>query len=354
MDTTALPWKDFLAQRQAVLDAWPTGRGRHRHRGRRALPAPDPRGQELRQGHAQGHGEPASTLHPAAGRGRPDRRAHPASSATSRPRARPTSCRRRSTPTPARTATRRPRSGIEKSAGRRHVAPQRLPGRQPRPRRLPPGHRSRRQADPGPPRHARRAPPGRDLPGRRLHLLRGRRHLLQHPLRQEGRRRRVPCATGSTSTAWSATTRRTASRINREPFGPLTGTLVPPFISHTVAILEGLLALRAGRQVADPRLRPGRQRPPGPGRRRLARASWPTSTSATAGFTDYDLTIVFHQWMGGFPEDEAKAFAVISLGAVVAAAGQGREDHRQDASRGHGHPDQGGQRGQGSRPPARS
>ena len=34
--------------------------------------------------------------------------------------------------------------------------------------------------------------------------------------------------------------------INREPFGPLTGTLVPPFVSHVVAIIEGILALRQG------------------------------------------------------------------------------------------------------------
>ena len=30
--------------------------------------------------------------------------------------------------------------------------------------------------------------------------------------------------------------------INREPYGPLTGTLVPPCISHAVAIIEALLA----------------------------------------------------------------------------------------------------------------
>ena len=35
-------------------------------------------------------------------------------------------------------------------------------------------------------------------------------------------------------------------RINREPFGPLSGTLVPPFVSHCVAIIEGLLALEQG------------------------------------------------------------------------------------------------------------
>ena len=34
--------------------------------------------------------------------------------------------------------------------------------------------------------------------------------------------------------------------INREPFGPLSGTLVPPFIGHAVALIEGLLALEQG------------------------------------------------------------------------------------------------------------
>lgn len=36
------------------------------------------------------------------------------------------------------------------------------------------------------------------------------------------------------------------------------------------------------------------------------------------GFDDYELSTVFHQWMGGFPEDEAKAFSVIARGAAVA------------------------------------
>lgn len=106
--------------------------------------------------------------------------------------------------------------------------------------------------------------------------------------------------------------------INREPFGPLTGTLVPPFISHVVGIIEGILCLRQGvtsitlgygqcgniiqdvaavislRELADKYFR-------------------------QEGFTNFQLTIVFHQWMGGFPEDESKAFSVISLGSMVAA-----------------------------------
>src|SRR3712207_9155039 len=34
--------------------------------------------------------------------------------------------------------------------------------------------------------------------------------------------------------------------INREPFGPLTGTLVPPSMSNAVAITETLLAAEQG------------------------------------------------------------------------------------------------------------
>jgi methylaspartate mutase epsilon subunit len=39
------------------------------------------------------------------------------------------------------------------------------------------------------------------------------------------------------------------------------------------------------------------------------------------GYSGYDLTIVFHQWMGGFPEDESRAFSIICWGAAVACLG---------------------------------
>jgi methylaspartate mutase epsilon subunit len=108
--------------------------------------------------------------------------------------------------------------------------------------------------------------------------------------------------------------------INREPFGPLTGTLVPPFISHCVALLEGLLALQQGvkcitlgygqagnlaQDVAAMR-----------SLRRLAHHYF-----GLFGFGDYQLSTVFHQWMGGFPENEAKAYSVIALGAAAAKFG---------------------------------
>jgi len=106
-------------------------------------------------------------------------------------------------------------------------------------------------------------------------------------------------------------------RINREPFGPLTGTLVPPCISHAVAILEGILALQqgvrcltlgygqAGNLIQDMAAMKSL--------RSLAHEFF-----QAAGYDDYELTTVFHQWMGGFPSDEAKAFSVISWGGVVA------------------------------------
>jgi methylaspartate mutase epsilon subunit len=108
--------------------------------------------------------------------------------------------------------------------------------------------------------------------------------------------------------------------VNREPFGPLTGTLVPPCISHSVGILEGLLALEQG--VRSLTLGYGQG-----GNMAQDIAAIHTLRSLAgeyfqaAGFSGYDLSIVFHQWMGGFPEDEARAFSIICWGAAVASLG---------------------------------
>lgn len=106
--------------------------------------------------------------------------------------------------------------------------------------------------------------------------------------------------------------------INREPYGPLTGTLVPPSISHTVAILEGLLAAEQG--VRNLTLGYGQC-----GNLLQDVAALHTLEELAEeylnqyGYTNYQLTTVFHQWMGGFPQDEAKAFGVITWGAATAA-----------------------------------
>ncbi|SDF32121.1 methylaspartate mutase subunit E [Sporolituus thermophilus] len=106
--------------------------------------------------------------------------------------------------------------------------------------------------------------------------------------------------------------------INREPFGPLTGTLVPPSISHAVAIIEGILAAEQG--VKNITLGYGQC---GNLIQDVAAIKALEALAeeyfAKHGYTDCVLTTVFHQWMGGFPQDEAKAFAVISWGAAAAA-----------------------------------
>ncbi len=106
--------------------------------------------------------------------------------------------------------------------------------------------------------------------------------------------------------------------INREPFGPLTGTLVPPSISNTVAVLESLLAAEQGVK----HLTVGYGQCGNLIQDVAAIKSLRNMTEKYLkkfGYEDVKVTTVLHQWMGGFPQDEAKAFGVISLGATAAA-----------------------------------
>ncbi|MBV8047173.1 MAG: methylaspartate mutase subunit E [Paludibacterium sp.] len=106
-------------------------------------------------------------------------------------------------------------------------------------------------------------------------------------------------------------------RINREPFGPLSGTLVPPFMSHAVAIIEGLLALEQGvRSITVGYGQVGNIVQDIAAIRSLRALA--DEYFRAAGFDDFELTTVFHQWMGGFPENEAMAFSVISWGGAIA------------------------------------
>ncbi len=106
--------------------------------------------------------------------------------------------------------------------------------------------------------------------------------------------------------------------INREPFGPLTGTLIPPCVSNSVAIIEALLAATQG--VKDITVGYGQC-----GNLIQDVAAVRTLKEQTKeylaryGYDDVRVTTVFHQWMGGFPQDEAKAFGVISWGSAAAA-----------------------------------
>ena len=106
--------------------------------------------------------------------------------------------------------------------------------------------------------------------------------------------------------------------INREPFGPLTGTLVPPCISHAVAVIEALVAAEQGVKNITV------------GYGQLGNLLQDVAAVKTLeivaneylkkyGYGDVEVTTVLHQWMGGFPQDEAKAFGVISWGSAAAA-----------------------------------
>ncbi len=107
-------------------------------------------------------------------------------------------------------------------------------------------------------------------------------------------------------------------KINREPFGPLTGTLVPPSISNTVMIVEALLAAEQGVKNISVGY--------GMGGNLVQDVAAINSLYEQTnfyldkfGFKNMEITTVFHQWMGGFPKDEAEAMALIAYSSTVAA-----------------------------------
>ncbi len=106
--------------------------------------------------------------------------------------------------------------------------------------------------------------------------------------------------------------------INREPFGPLTGTLIPPCISNSVAVIEALLAAAQGvKDITVGYGQCGNLIQDVAALRSLSKLT--KEYLVKFGYNDVRVTTVFHQWMGGFPQDEAKAFGVISWGAAAAA-----------------------------------
>ena len=112
--------------------------------------------------------------------------------------------------------------------------------------------------------------------------------------------------------------------INREPYGPLTGTLVPPSMSNAVAIIEAMLAAEQGvKNVTVGYGQCGNLVQDVAALRVLEELT--EEYLEKYGYEDVTVTSVLHQWMGGFPQDESKAFAVISWGSSVAALAKARD-----------------------------
>ncbi|MFP4177798.1 MAG: methylaspartate mutase subunit E [Acholeplasmataceae bacterium] len=106
--------------------------------------------------------------------------------------------------------------------------------------------------------------------------------------------------------------------LNREPFGPLTGTLVPPAIAIAIGIIEALLAAEQG--VKNITVGYGQS-----GNVIQDVAAVQMLEELTKEYLDkfhyenMSITTVFHQWMGGFPKDPAQATGLIGLSSTVAA-----------------------------------
>ena len=104
--------------------------------------------------------------------------------------------------------------------------------------------------------------------------------------------------------------------VHRESFGPLSATLVPPAIAIAIEIIEVLLAAEQGvksfavsfgqtgsmvQDLATARVL-----------RELTRACL-----RRFGFEDVRTYLVYHQWMGQFPQQPEKAAALIAGSAVI-------------------------------------
>ena len=106
--------------------------------------------------------------------------------------------------------------------------------------------------------------------------------------------------------------------LNREPFGPLTGTLVPPSISNTVGIIEALLAAEQGvKNITVGYGMGGNVVQDVAAVRALQQQT--EEYLEKFGYKDVIVTTVFHQWMGGFPHDETEALGLISFSSTVGA-----------------------------------
>ncbi|MFT4729426.1 MAG: methylaspartate mutase epsilon subunit [Granulosicoccus sp.] len=106
--------------------------------------------------------------------------------------------------------------------------------------------------------------------------------------------------------------------INRESFGPLTATLVPPSITIVIQLLEMLLSLEEGvKSFSVSFAQQGsmiQDIVTGTVTRKLA-----DYYAAQIGCEDASIHLVYHQWMGAFPTNRNSADQLINMSTVIAS-----------------------------------
>ena len=106
--------------------------------------------------------------------------------------------------------------------------------------------------------------------------------------------------------------------INRESFGPLTATLVPPSITIVIQLLEMLLSLEEGvKSFSVSFAQQGsviQDVVTGTVLRKLA-----NHYAREMGCEDASIHLVYHQWMGAFPSNQSYAEQLINLSTVIAS-----------------------------------
>lgn len=105
--------------------------------------------------------------------------------------------------------------------------------------------------------------------------------------------------------------------INRESFGPLTATLVPPVITIVIQIAEMLLSLEEGvKSFSVSFAQTGSLNQDlvmGNVIKKKAK-----EYADKIGCEDATINLVYHQWMGAFPRDKNKSDCLINTGAMIA------------------------------------
>jgi methylaspartate mutase epsilon subunit len=106
--------------------------------------------------------------------------------------------------------------------------------------------------------------------------------------------------------------------INRESFGPLTATLVPPAITIVIQLLEMLLSLEEGVESFSVSFAQqgsmNQDIVTGAVLRKLAK-----HYAAEIDCADAAIHLVYHQWMGAFPSQQDFAEQLINLSTVIAS-----------------------------------